>query len=671
MIGRFAPRLAALALLLALSASLQAQSAGALYIANLRPEAGAVNSTASGTATLMLSPDGSTATVDILFSGLSSEETEAHLKVGSATGGNNIVVDYSSGQVIDKSWSFTPTGNFSTAAIQAALTSGNLYVEVDTTDYPSGELAGQFIFGSGSQTFTPPPAPTPVNLSTISQVDAARFLTQATFGPTMNDIGLLMQQGYNQWIASQMALPETSHLAGTRADAASYPNTGSFPIVQKNREAAWWNISVNAPDQLRQRVAFALSEIFVVSDVASSLTNQPEALANYYDMLANDAFGNFRQLIQDVTLSPVMGNYLDMLRSTPANPTLGTAADENYARESMQLFTIGLNELNPDGSLQLDSTGQPIPTYTQTTIVQTANLLTGWAYYNTAKNPSFSGSAADWYDQMMLYPAFHDNTQKTIVNNVNVPANEGGAADLKIYLDTLFNHQNTGPFLARGLIERLVNSNPSPGYIYRVAQVFANNGSGVRGDLSAVIKAILLDPEARSTTLLANAGYGKLKEPILRQTALYRAFAVSTPRFTLFNSNNTLGQTPLDSPTVFNFFLPDYVQPGSLASAGLVAPEFQITTATTALTVANNLYSSVYATTGTVLNLSLLTAEASNPSAMVATANLLICGGNMTAATQQYILSGLAALPASTSAEQKASFVLELAVTSPDGAIQE
>jgi uncharacterized protein (DUF1800 family) len=264
------------------------------------------------------------------------------------------------------------------------------------------------------------------------------------------------------------------------------------------------------------------------------------------------------------------------------------------------------------------------------------------------------------------------------VNNVVVPANEGGAADLKIELDTLFNHQNTAPFFCRELIQRLVTSNPSNGYIYRVAQVFANNGSGVRGDLKAVVRAILLDPEARSSALLTNASYGKLKEPLLRQTALYRAFNATAQngRFPTGNSDNTLGQTPLDSPTVFNFFLPDFVQPGALASAGLTAPEFQITTASTAISVVNALYSSIYTSTTPsastlVLDLTPLTTEASSGAALVNTVNLLFCGGNMTAATQQNILNGLAALPTSTTALARAQFALELAVTAPDGAIQQ
>jgi uncharacterized protein (DUF1800 family) len=493
----------------------------------------------------------------------------------------------------------------------------------------------------------------------------------------------VVSQGYTPWIANQMALPETSHLTETRADATAFPTTGQTAPTQNNRQEAWWKNSVTGPDQLRQRVAFALSQIFVVSDVATSLSQQPEALANYYDMLARDAFGTYRQLLQDVTLSPVMGNYLNMLRNAAANPAKGTSADENYAREVMQLFSIGLNYLNPDGSLVLDSTGQPIPTYTNATIIQTANVLTGWAYYSTLANPSFTGGAADWYDPMMLYPAFHDNTQKTLVSltangpAVVVPANGGGASDLKILLDTLANNQNTGPFVCRELIQRLVTSNPSPGYVYRVAQVFANDGTGVRGNLGAVVKAILLDYEARSPAVTADAGFGKLKEPLLRQTAIYRAFnaTASSGRFAIFSADQTLGQAALRSPTVFNFFLPGYSPPGSLAVAGLFAPEFQITTATTAIVVPNTLYGSVYTAspptaTTLVLDLSSLTSAPDNAT-MINTLNLLFGGGNMGSAATQRIVTALAALPSGTTALQKAQAALELTVTAPGGAVQQ
>ena len=655
-----------------------------LYVANLRPAAGATGSTASGTATIYLSPNGSSATINISFSNLTSAEQAPHLTVGVPGTSANFVFGLNyPGQVVNQVWPITATGTYSAAQLLAALQAGNLYVEIGSQNYPAAELTGQFLQGSGSQAFVAPAPPPAINLNSVSQSDASRFLAQATFGPTATEINTLVAEGYSAWMANQMAFPATSHLTETRADAAAFPNTGQFAITQNNRQEAWWKLSVTAPDQLRQRVAFALSEILVVSDVASSLAQQPEALANYYDLLAKDAFGTYRQLLQDVTLSPVMGNYLNMLRNAAANPAKGTSADENYAREIMQLFSIGLNFLNPDATLVLDSTGQPVATYDNATIIQTADVLTGWSYFSTLANPSFTGGAADWYDPMMLFPAFHDNTQKTLVAltsggpSVLAPANGGGAADLKILLDTLANHQNTGPFICRQLIQRLVTSNPSPGYVYRAAQVFANDGTGVRGNLGAVVKAILLDYEARSQSLITDAGYGKLKEPLLRQTAIYRAFnaAAQNGRFAIFSADQTLGQAALRSPTVFNFFLPGFSPPGSLAAAGLVAPEFQITTATTAIVVPNTLYASVYtpttpAATTLVLDLSSLT-NAPDYTSLVTTLNLLFSGGNMGSTATQRIVSALAALPTSARPIDRAQAALELTVTAPGGAVQQ
>ena len=372
-----------------------------------------------------------------------------------------------------------------------------------------------------------------------------------------------------------------------------------------------------------------------------------------------------------------MGNYLNMLRNSKANVAKGTSADENYAREVQQLFTVGLSELQPDGTLMLDSNGLPIPTYDQDEIVQTANAITGWGYYSSVTNPSFYGAAADFNDPMMSYAAYHDETQKTIINNIVVPAAQTAPADLKTVLDALFNHPNTGPFICSQLIQRLVTSNPSPAYVYRVSQVFANDGTGTRGNLGAVIKAILLDYEARSLTEVNNSGYGKLKEPLLRYTEMYRALAGASAegRYPIFDPETSLDQAALRAPTVFNFFLPDYVQPGSLAAAGLFAPEFQITTATTVVSVPNSLYSSVY-TSATpsastiVLNISPLTANSTSPTAMVATLNQLLCSGEMSSQTQQLIESELKALPSNTTATALAQAALYLTLTSPDAAIQ-
>jgi uncharacterized protein (DUF1800 family) len=648
-----------------------------LYIAQIRPTSGASGSTGSGTATILISSDGTQASISVTYSNLSSDEVVAHLSIGGDTNNGTYVLTLPDGQVMNLPWTPTSSGVYSASQIVAALEAGNLFVEIDSAQYPGGELGGLFTASTGSQTFTVPPAPPSLDLSSVPAADAPRFLTQATFGPTSADIATLEAQGYAGWIASQMALPETSHRAATDADAAAFPPTGQFAVTQNDRQAAWWKIVVNAPDQLRQRVAFALSEIFVTSDVASQLANEPDGLATYNDLLANDAFGNFRQLLQDVTLSPAMGNYLNMLRNAKANAAKGTSADENYAREVQQLFTIGLNELQPDGTLMLDSNGLPIPTYGQDEIVQTANVFTGWGYTSTAASPSFYGATADFDDPMMAYPAYHDETQKTVLNGLVIPAGQTAAQDLQMELDALFNHPNTGPFICSQLIQHLVTSNPSPAYVYRVAQVFANDGTGVRGNLAAVAKAILLDYEARSPSLLGGTGYGKLKEPLLRMTGIYRAFAAAAQdgRYAIFSPQVNLDQAALRSPTVFNFFDPGYTQQGPLAAAGLLAPEFEITTASTAISVPNNIYSAVYtpaspATTTIVLNLSVLEADSANPTAMVATLNTLLCGGQMSAATQAAIVSGLKAAPTSTTPAALAQMALYLAATSPDAAIQ-
>jgi len=648
-----------------------------LYVAQIRPTANAPTSTGTGVATILLSADGSLASVSMSFSSLSSDEVVAHLAIGGDMNNGTYVLNLPDGQLSGFDWIPAASGPYSAAQVVAALASGNLYVEIDSALFPSGELGGQFITGAGSQEFLPPAPPPAIDLSSVSSADAPRFLTQATFGPTTADISALQAQGYSGWIASQMALAETSHRAATDADFAAYPATKQTAASQQNRQAAWWKISLTAPDQLRQRVAFALSEIFVTSDVAASLANQADGLASYYDLLANDAFGNFRTLLNDVTLSPAMGNYLNMLHNAKANPAKGISADENYAREVQQLFTIGLSELQPDGTLMLSADGLPIPTYDQNEVVQTANALTGWGYHSTASSPSFYGTPADFDDPMMAYPAYHDETQKTIVNGTVIPANQTGAADLKMVLDALFSHPTTGPFICAQLIQRLVTSNPSPAYVYRVAQVFANDGTGVRGNLAAVIKAILLDYEARSLTEASGAGFGKLKEPLLRVTGIYRAFAAASEegRFPIFYPQTSLDQAALRAPTVFNFFDPGYVQSGSLAAAGLLAPEFEITTADTIISVPNYIYSSIYtpappSASTVVLDLSSLTASASNPAAMVGTLNQLLCAGGMSAQTQQLIEAEVKSLPLSTPAAAIAQAALYLAATSPDAAIQ-
>jgi uncharacterized protein (DUF1800 family) len=650
----------------------------ALYVASLRPEMNAGDSTAYGTATLHFAPGSDVARVTVTYSNLTSPLVTSHLKLGVPGQEGAYLMNIPGDQPVTFDWDLHPTGQLGTADLQQALDQGLVYVAIDSRRYPAGELRGPFIRSTGSVKFSAPPAPPALPPGAPTPADAARFLTQATFGPTRDEIDHLARKNLAGWIEEQMALPPSSHLDATRADYQAFPPGGPKPrIGPANRQAAWWKIAVTAPDQLRQRVAFALSEIFVASDVDGTLAGNPEALAAYNDLLARDAFGSFRQLLQDVTLSPVMGIYLSHLRSAKPDVARNISPDENYAREVMQLFTIGLNQLQPDGTLRLGPDGLPIPTYDQKTIVETARVFTGWSFYSAAPKPNFRGARANYFAPMMLYPEFHDDGAKTIIGGLVLPAGQGGARDLRDELDALANHPNAAPFICRQLIQRLVTSNPSPGYVFRVAQVFAKNGNGERGDLGAVVRAILLDYEARSPLLISNLGYGKLKEPLIRLTALLRAFDASakTGRYNISNPEGALGEAALRSPTVFNFFEPDYVLPGTLAAAGLHAPEYQIFTDTTAITVPNELQRYLYTPNPPpeatlALKLDPLLPLARTPDPLLDYLSLVFCGGGMPADFRQHIADALAALPPATSDLDRIRCALQLTISSTAAAIQ-
>lgn len=673
---------------------------GSLYITSLRAPSTAAASTAFGTATVQLSSDNTFASVNVSFSNLSSPETVAYLRIGNPGDVGIEVLRLVNGQVNGAIWVFQPSGALTAADLVQALKDGRIFLSIESATYPAGELKGSFIQSSGSLTFNPPgPAPALAD-QPLTAPEAARFLTQATFGPGKSDIDALAGKrlvDLNNWITAQAALPASSHLAATQADFLAFNASGdNANFSYQNRQAAWWKLAVTAPDQLRQRVAFALSEILVTSDVNGTLFQTPLGMANYYDLLVNGAFGNFRTLLNDVTLSPIMGVYLSALRNTKATISekgvVLTSADENYAREVMQLFTIGLNQLQPDGTLKLDPTGLPIPTYDQTTISQTAKVFTGWAFLSgdATSAANFRGSTADYLHPMMLYPGSHDDTVKTIVGGTIVPANQGGAADLKQTLDALFNHPNTAPFISRELIQRLVTSNPSPGYIYRVAQKFADNGSGVRGDLAAVVRAILTDYEARSAAVAATASFGKLKEPVLRASALLRAFngASNKGRYEFFvnqNAESQLGQTPFHSPTVFNFFEPNFIQPGTLAAAGLYAPEYQIVTDTTAISAPNQLWTYIYANrsaTNTLdatvgIQLDSLLPLARTPAALIDQVNLILAAGTLPKTVTDRLVTAITAMPIGTGTTfntandiERVRSAIYLTVSIPQGAIQ-
>ncbi|MDO6446729.1 DUF1800 family protein [Colwellia sp. 1_MG-2023] len=426
-------------------------------------------------------------------------------------------------------------------------------------------------------TTTTPPTPEPVD-PYQQKIQAARLLNQATFGATLTDINYLITRGEEAWIEEQLNIPPSLH----------YPLVEPFidndDFWRTYRISAWWQNTLYGEDQLRQRVAFALSEIFVVSEYNGVLFDSPEALANYYDILVTNAFSSYRHLLEKITLSPAMGVYLSMLGNEKPNIARNIRPDENYAREVMQLFSVGLVELNIDGSLKLDSAGQIIPTYDQTVIKGFAHVFTGWNFNGTTEDTWYRW----WQNFNLLEPMsavthYHDAQEKHLFSGVLLPANQTPEKDLSDALDALANHSNVPPFIAKQLIQKLITSNPTPEYIERIARVFIDNGFGERGDLAAVIKAILLDEEARFGHDLAPQSFGKVREPIIRATHMWRAFNLTyiSDRIDFSWPDYFFGQAPLASPSVFNFYRPDYSPIELNASYGLVAPELQIATEST------------------------------------------------------------------------------------------
>jgi uncharacterized protein (DUF1800 family) len=425
--------------------------------------------------------------------------------------------------------------------------------------------------GSSSGGSPPPPPPPPP--PPITQAEAFQFLNQASFGATPAAANDVIARRFEAWIDEEVNKPASLQLPYLR----SLPRPMNLAELHADRVDKWFRNAVDGPDQLRQRVAFALSEIMVVSQLGG-LIQAPYSVADYYDVLVLNAFGNYRDLLEAVTLHPAMGVYLSMLGNQKPNPALSIRPDENYARELMQLFSIGLVELNLDGTVRTDTNGQPIPTYDQQVIEGFAHVFTGWHYAGAPSFPTASRNDNNQTVPMQLYPAYHDTGSKTLLNGFTIPAGQTGDQDLQMALDNIFNHPNVGPFIAVRLIQRLVTSNPSPGYVARVAAVFNDNGFGVRGDLGAVVKTILLDEEARPDMHMEIDG--KLKEPILRLTQLWRAYdgASQSGVFPLAPAYIILGQGPLQSPSVFNFFSPFHAPAGEIRNSGLVAPELQIAT---------------------------------------------------------------------------------------------
>ena len=827
-----------------------------LFTAYLRPQGGAITP-GSGFATLLLSGDETKADLKASYSNLTTPEVAKHIHgPAGPTQSAGILFDIDTAEYNESTqswrWDIGPVGAMTAAEVVTAIKSGNTYINIHSSQYPNGEIRGQFLLSTGSQTFVPPAAPPALPGGLPTAQDAARFLQQATFGPTKPEITRLQQIGFDAWLAEQFAMPQNklvvqpgnnsfetptvaagatlanptgatwtfegdtgitangsrirqtfsvgqagkyvvSFLAAPRTNLGGIPiivlkfdgvalgtytlntplassdpgrynafltlpitvatgsheisfegttaglddtafiddvrigltsshyaivrprlgaESGSINSASRNIET-WWRNAITADDQLRQRVAFAYEQIFVISAQDGSINGRPLALANYHDMLADNAFANFRTILKEVTLHPMMGQYLNMRGNTKPLSPLFTAPNENYAREVLQLFSVGLNTLQPDGTLKLGSDGLPIATYDQSVIEGFANVFTGWNVVSTGSAANIAtpilnnvtvtqpdGSSIqvqriqtynDNYSAPMVVTAGDvSNSAKKLLNGTTIAARATqttatATAELDTAIDNIFNHANVGPFICRQLIQRMVASNPSPGYVYRVAQVFNNDGTGVRGNMQAVIKAILTDYEARSTTVLNNQGFGHLREPLLRSTSAIRPFSptsVTPGRFAISTTDTQLGQTPFRSPTVFNFFEPYYVHPGQLADSGLHAPEFQISTEIMAVNVPNFLRTGIYNVSPTALptfqggdvrlNLAYEKAVAGNSAVLVDHLNLILMSGQMPTSMRTRAIAALNSMPAATANDRlvRARFAVYLITSSSQCAVQ-
>lgn len=854
-----------------------------LFTAYMRPEGSAVTP-GSGFATLMLSGDETYAVLKANYSNLTTPEVAKHIHGPAGPAANaGILFDIDTAEYneADQSWRWdiVQVGTHTPADVVAAIKSGNTYINIHSSQYPSGEIRGQFVLSTGSQTFTPPPAPPALPGGPPTSQDAARFLQQATFGPTSAEITRVTQIGFDAWLNEQFATPlhklvtqpagntfenpivgtgsmitrprgagwtfeGNSGITGNRGKltlpvapnfpidaphfnqaafvkatgkvrqtfsvaqpgkyivsflAAPRTNMGNQPtlvlrvnnVVQStqalnrnltssdpgrynafftlpiqlaagNHEVSfegtttgtedtamfddvriflasshagivrarlgsetdqinsantnintWWRVALTGDDQLRQRVAFAYSQIFVVSAQDGSINGRPGALGHWHDMLADNAFANFRDLLKDVTLHPIMGQYLNMRGNTKPISPLFTAPNENYAREVLQLFSTGLNELQPDGTLKLGSNGLPIATYDQSIIEGFSHVFTGWnavgtgttannripvlrnvtvavAGGGTTQRRRIQNYNDNYSAPMVVNAANTSNSSKKLLSGVVIPARATqttatATAELETAIDNIFNHPNVGPFICRQLIQRMVASNPSPAYVYRVAQVFNNDGTGVRGNMRAVVKAILTDYEARTTTVLANQGVGRLREPLIRVTSSIRPFSPTSQtagRFAINTTDTQLGQTPYRSPTVFNFYEPFYVHPGQLADNGLHAPEFQISTEIMAVNVPNFLQTGIYNSGATAtfqggdIRLNLTTEQnlASNVGNLIDHLNLLLMSGQMPSNMRSELITEVSkiggAAPSATDRLNRARLAVFMITSSTQCAVQ-
>ena len=519
-----------------------------------------------------------------------------------------------------------------------------------------------------------------------SDEDAARFLAQAQFSASDADIAALRSKGYAPWLIAQMAAPATQ-TGFDWLNARGYNGidnaTRYFDRTYPGDYMLWMQLMTSA-DATRKRVALALSEFFVVSLSSLNIDWRSHGIAAWWDLLVANAFGNYRTLLEGVTLNAAMGSFLNTKGNSKENAATGRAPDENYGREVMQLFSLGLYQLNVDGSEKRDSSGNKIETYTQSDVTGIARVFTGWDFDQTQNVTTLEPVSnrtlpnTQFARLPMRLTASNHTTLASTFLGTTIAANTDGVSALKTALDTLFNHPNVGPFFGRQMIQRLVTSNPSAAYVGRVASAFNNNGAGVRGDLAAVFAAVLLDDDARGPAGLSQSGFGKLREPMVRFVQWGRTFGISSARGSwkiddLSDPATRLGQSPLHSPSVFNFFRPGYVPPSTALSASQTpAPEFQLVNESSVGGYLNYMQgvirSGVYVNAPDLPNstsnsnngfdiTAAYTAELAlvlDANALVNRVNLLLCAGQLSPASQSLIVTALNATPLTATSSDSA-----------------
>jgi uncharacterized protein (DUF1800 family) len=647
-----------------LAGKAQPPSSETIFLATLTPE-GAANTPASGSSTIVLAPDGLSARITLNFNNLTTMQTAAHVH-GPADPGTSAPPLYSvpMGSFTDVGWVFEPTAGLTVNDQVDALKTGRLYINVHSVIYPNGEIRGQYrITAAAGNQDTPIPNP-PTSTGPPTAIEAHRFLQQASMGATPALVAQVQSMGYAAWIDSQLALPASSYY--TFVNAASLTNDDQKTGALRSR---FFMNALQGQDQLRQRVAFAMSQMLVTStlDTPTVTTGQNgPGMALYQDLMMSSATSNFANILQGVTLSPYMGSYLNMANSN--KPSGGNTANENYTRELMQLFSIGVYKTWTNGTLKIDSLGSPVPTYDQDVIEEMSRVFTGFTY-NT---PGCTGFYCQpfYLSNMKSVQANHDVGIKTILDGAVLPAGQTAGDDVNQTLGYVFNHPNVGPFVGKHLIQHLVTSNPSKGYVARVAKAFDNDGTGVRGNMSAVVKAVLLDVEARRDPS-TDPRFGRLVEPALFITQFVRGMGATGQGYGLAERCAEMQQQIFGSPTVFNYYPADYQVPGTT----LLGPPFGIYTETASVRRANIANTFVYGTisrpgyapagtTSVAFDQAPYVASAGNPAALVDALAARLMPGRMSAAMRQTIINAVTNT-ASTDTTNRARTAMYLFATSP------